>query len=261
MKFVLVLFLLYIFILAATFWFQEKLLFFPQEIDANHNFNLPDNGNELFLKTTDNQTINAIFLRTKSPRVILYFHGNGTSLLSWQRIADILLPHGSVMMIDYRGYGKSTGTFSEAGFYTDAETAISYLIKQGYTTNQIIIYGRSLGSGIAIEMGVRHKVGGLILESPYTSVVDVGKKQRPYLLPQLLLKYRFYSLAKAPKITSPALIVHGVNDATIPIEHGRKMAAALSNCTLVTIDDGDHANLSTFPVYNQAINDFLSRIP
>ncbi|HQV00684.1 MAG TPA: alpha/beta fold hydrolase, partial [Bacteroidia bacterium] len=226
-----------------------------------YNYNLPGNATEVFLKTPDGETINGIFIRQNKPKVIVYFHGNGTSLLSWQRIADALLPHASLLIVDYRGYGKSSGNFSENGFYTDAETAIAFLLKEGFNMQQIIVYGRSLGSGIAIEMAVRHTLGGLILESPYTSVVDVGKKQHPYLLPALLLKYRFYSLNKAPAIKTPALIFHGEKDATIPVAQGRKIAAALPQCKLITIPDADHANVPAFEIYQQSLAAFLNQLP
>lgn len=252
----------YILILLLAYLFQDKLMFFPHKFDRDFDYNLSVNASELFLKTGDNETINCIYAtRAENKNVVLYFHGNATSLNSWKEVADAILPKGAnLLMIDYRGYGKSTGTISEKGFYEDAETAYQFLVANGYKNENIFFYGRSLGSGVAVNLAVQHQVKGLILESPYTSVLDVAKSHRPYLLPDLILKYNFNSLQKAAKVKMPVLIFHGTIDQTIPVAQGKKLAAAMAGKTqLVIIENGNHSNLSTFDDYENALTEFLSK--
>ncbi len=252
----------YVLILLLVYFFQEKLLFFPAKFNREYNYNLSSNDSELFLKTSDNETINCIYATLpENKNVVLYFHGNGSSLKSWNEVANTILPKGAnLLMIDYRGYGKSTGMLSEKGFYEDAETAFRFLKSKGYDDENIFFYGRSLGSGIAVELAVTHQIKGLILESPYTSVIAVAKSHRPYLLPALILKYEFNSLQKAEKIKMPVLIFHGTKDKTIPVDQGKKLAAAITSKTqLVIIENGDHTNISSFNEYEKALTEFLLR--
>lgn len=262
MKMVLIVALIvYLIVIACAYFFQNKLLFFPKKFNADFDFKLSANDKELFLKTPDGETINAIFAtHPENKKVVLYFHGNGTSLDQWKNIAaDFLSKATNILMVDYRGYGKSTGTFSEQGFYNDAETAYQYLLANGYVDSTIFFYGRSLGSGVAVELAVKHHVKGLILESPYTSVIDVAKKHHPYLLPQLVLHYNFNSISKASQLKIPVLIFHGMKDETIPVAQGEKLAAAIeSKKQVVIIKDGDHANLSMFNEYQDALQKFLN---
>jgi hypothetical protein len=262
MKIIAVVFCIYILIVLLAYFFQDRLLFFPHKIHHDFNYQLTANDTEFFLKTSDRETINCIYATLpQNKNVVLYFHGNGSSLNSWKEVANDMLPQGAnLLMIDYRGYGKSTGTFSEKGFYIDAETAYQFLKSKGYKDENIFFYGRSLGSGIAVEMAMQHQVKGLILESPYTSVIDVAKSHRPYLLPGLILKYHFNSLAKAEKINSPVLIFHGVKDPTIPVSQSKILAAAIkTEKQLVIFDEGNHANLSSFEDYKKALHVFLNR--
>ena len=261
MKIVVIVVCIYFMVLLLAYLLQDKLLFFPHKINHDFDYNLTANDTELFLKTPDNQIINCIYATLpQNKNVVLYFHGNGSSLNSWKLVADEIIPQGAnLLMIDYRGYGKSTGTISEEGFYTDAETAYQFLKTKGYGDENIFLYGRSLGSGIAVEMAIRHPVKGMILESPYTSVIDVAKSHRPYLFPGLILRYKFNSLLKAPSIKIPVLIIHGLKDGTIPVTQGEILAAAInSKKHLLIIENGNHANLSSFEVYKKALNQFLN---
>ncbi|MEO8149566.1 MAG: alpha/beta hydrolase [Bacteroidia bacterium] len=262
-KFILIsLLILYALVLICAYIYQDKLLFFPQKFPHDFNFNLSSDDKEVFLKTSDGETINGIYItRQENKKVVLYFHGNGTSLNQWKTIANEFIDYGAnLLMIDYRGYGKSTGTFSEQGFYNDAEAAYNYLKSNGYSDAEIFIYGRSLGSGVAVEMAARHNVLGLILESPYTSVINVAKKHHPYLWPQFLLKYDFNSLSKASQLKMPVLIFHGVKDEVIPVEQAETLNAAINSKKQILIfKDGDHANLSSYKEYDNALRGFLNQ--
>ncbi|HTB05881.1 MAG TPA: alpha/beta hydrolase [Bacteroidia bacterium] len=255
--------LLYAVVLLVAFIFQEKLLFHPATLAKDFKYELASQGKEVSINTDDGQTISGLLIkRGGSKHVMLYFHGNGGSLDTWQWVAnDLKELDCDMLIIDYRGYGKSTGSFSESGFYLDAVASYDYLVAAGYDPDDIIIYGRSLGTGIAIDLATKRKARGLILESPYTSITAVAKVHYPYLLPGLLSRYKFNSLEKAPKLTLPVLIIHGDSDELIPSKEAEELYSAIkSTKTFTLIKGGDHNNLIHFPEHNRAIADFLNRL-
>jgi fermentation-respiration switch protein FrsA (DUF1100 family) len=254
---------LYVLVLIAAYFFQEKLMFFPQKLPANYQYSLGPNDKEVFIKTSDGETINGIlFTKPGNSRIVLYFHGNGGALDSWQDVWPKLYPMNcNLLVIDYRGYGKSTGKFSEEGFYKDAEASYDYLTSNGYSADNIIIYGRSLGTGIAIDLALHRKAKAIILESPYSSIEEIANEKFPYLFPSLYIKYVFNSLAKAPQLSIPVLIFHGDHDELISYRHAEKLYAAInSKKTLVIIKGGGHNNLSSFPEHHDAMVNFLSTL-
>ncbi len=260
MKTVIYFLICYLILLGASYYFQEKLIFFPQKLDKDYNFQLPNFGQELMLETADGIKINAIlYAYPTHKKIIIYFHGNAGSLAGWKEAADKLLALGcNVLMIDYRGYGKSEGTFSEKGLYNDGEAAYEYVKKQGYADNQIIFYGRSLGSGVAVEMALRHPVYGLILETPYTSLPKLAMNRHWFLFPTLLSRYHFDNLTKIAQLKIPILLLHGSDDELIPISHSEKLNQYIKTPkTFIIIPHGQHNNLNSFPLYEESIKDFL----
>jgi fermentation-respiration switch protein FrsA (DUF1100 family) len=255
---------LYILVLILAFTFQDKLIFFPQPLDKNYRYNLTGDDKEVFISTSDGNLINGIlFHRAGNQNVVLYFHGNGGSLDSWQMISQQILPlKCDLLIIDYRGYGKSTGSFSEKGFYDDAHSAYRFLINSGYTPDQIIAYGRSLGTGIATELATTEKVKALIVESPYTSLADVAAEKMSWLLPKLLLRYRLNTLKRAGQLKVPVLVIHGAQDELIPCAHGQKIYAAISSPKkLLLIAGGGHNNLSDFKEHFEGVESFIDSLP
>jgi pimeloyl-ACP methyl ester carboxylesterase len=189
----------------ALYIFQTRLIFYPGKLSKNHRFNLRPTDKEVFLKTSDDETIHGIFYRGYRSEIILYFHGNAGDLKGWQFAVEDLIDLGyNVLLIDYRGYGKSTGTISEKGFYADAEAAYQFVMHQkDFTIKDIIIYGRSVGTGVAVELASRHKVKGLILESPYTSLKKLANEKLPFFFPSLYLRYNFDNLKKINQVKFP----------------------------------------------------------
>ena len=137
--------LLYALILMVTFSLQSKLIFFPEKLDQNFQYTLDSNSEEVFIKTSDGETINGIYHQGEKQTTILYFHGNAGSLKDWQYIvADFTDLGYSFLIIDYRGFGKSSGKLSEAGLYLDGKAAFNYLKNQkSVSPQELIIYGRS----------------------------------------------------------------------------------------------------------------------
>ncbi len=257
----LVIALLYLLVLLATYLLQEKIIFPAEQLRKDYPFDLTAEDREVFIAKPNGAKLNGILYKREGNKgVVLYLHGNAGNLMSWQHMAQEILVHQKdLLLIDYSGYGKSEGSFSEEGFYEDGHAAFKFLVQQGYQQSGIILYGRSIGSGIATQLAVSEQAGGLILESPYCSITQLGKEKMPYLLPGLLLKYQFNNLEKAPRIKVPVLILHGTDDSLIPVEHGQKLYSAItSQKTLILIPGGHHNDLSEFPEKAAALQAFLS---
>ncbi|MBA2660902.1 MAG: alpha/beta hydrolase [Bradymonadaceae bacterium] len=221
-----------VFILTVSFFIvitllQSKLIFVPERLPADYAFALADHEEEHFFETVDGERLNAIWSRAPgdSRATVLYFHGNAGSLRTWKEVASDFTALGlDTFIIDYRGYGKSSGRLSEAGLYHDAQAAWDYLLAKGLLPADIVIYGRSIGTGVASELAANVDAArALILESPFTSLVALAKELNPFLLPGLLLRFRFDNATKLPRAQMPILLVHGARDGLIPASHSHKL--------------------------------------
>jgi len=185
---------------------------------------------DLRLTTSDGETIVAWWVPVDGAKgTILFFHGNGGNLSHrGQTFAALHRLGYAVLMIDYRGYGDSSGSPSEAGLYRDAEAAWAYLVNQrGIPASQIILFGRSLGGGVAVEMATRYRPGGLVVESSFTNLAAVGKANFGFLVPvDLILQEDFASVDKVGEIGCPKLFIHARDDGLIPLAIGRTLYEA-----------------------------------
>jgi fermentation-respiration switch protein FrsA (DUF1100 family) len=257
--------ILYFLVLFALYVFQTKLIFHPGKLAKDFKFRLGIDDEEFFLKTSDGEVINALFFQGQLDEVILYFHGNAGDLSGWHFAAEDFVARGfSVLIIDYRGYGKSTGKISEDGFYIDAETAYNFLVNtKAYTPQDIIIYGRSVGTGIAVDLAVKHKTRGLVLESAYTSLPALANEKLPLLFPSLYIRYDFDNLKKIESLESPVVLIHGTLDTLIPSTHTKKIAAKIKGKKkVIFIDGGAHNDLNSFALFQEFLDtdlkDFFS---
>ena len=196
---------------------------------------------------------------------VLYFHGNyrniGNNLDQTQRLHKLGY---NVLLADYRGFGKSTGSPSEAHVYEDAEAVWQYLFTQrGVYPRQTIIYGHSLGGAIAIDLAVHHPdAAGLITESTFTSMTAMGEKDYGFLPIGYLLNQRFDSIKKVPKLKIPVLFIHGTWDKKIPVAMGRQLyAAAPQTKSLLLIEGGEHNNSGSigWTEYRDAVSVFVRK--
>jgi len=160
--------------------------------------------------------------------------------------------------MDYRTYGKSTGTLSEEGFYKDAQYCYDY-IKEKYTEDQMTLYGRSLGTGIAAYLASVNKPKQLILETPYYNILDVAKHRFPIFPVKYLLRYKFASNMFIKKVTCPISIFHGTNDGIVPFRSGEKLyeVASKEKASFIRIENGNHNNLIEFDAYHKHIKKIL----
>lgn len=243
-------------ILVSGFMFQTKLIFYPGQLPREFQFKLGKETEEIFLKTSDGEEINALFYSGSKKEVILYFHGNAGDLSNWQYIAEDFTRLGyNFFIIDYRGYGKSSGTITERGLYADAEAAYQFLMdEKRFRPDDLIIYGRSIGTGVAVELASRHAVKGLILEAPYTSLKKLANEKMPFLLPSLFLRFHFDNIGKINSVKSPVLFIHGANDTLIPPSHTNKLFDHFSGKKKkVIIPEGSHNDLNEFAEYHEGL--------
>tara|TARA_R110002124_G_scaffold129985_2_gene291742 strand:- start:3047 stop:3868 length:822 start_codon:yes stop_codon:yes gene_type:complete len=254
-KFVIVLFGLYVMIGSALYFFQKKLLFLPTTLEQNYQYQFDYPFEELFLKTEDNATINALHFKVNNPKgVILYFHGNAGDLSRWGKITEYFVAmQYDVLVMDYRTYGKSTGKLSEQAFYKDAQFCYDYLLKH-YSEKEITLYGRSLGTGIASYLVSKNQPRQLILETPYYSILDIAKQRFPMFPVNQLLKYNFPTFQYLPKAKCPITIIHGTDDSIVPYSSGKKLSElGLDNLKFITIEGGSHNDLINYEAYENVI--------
>jgi len=129
-------------------------------------------------------------------------------------------------MAEYRGYGGNPGTPSEAGFFTDGRAALAFLDREGVAPNRLVLYGESLGSGVAVALAVEHDIAALVLEAPPTSVAEVAQCHFPYVPASRMVIDRFDSLSRIGRVKAPILVLHGERDRVVPVRYGRALLAA-----------------------------------
>ncbi|WP_236686419.1 alpha/beta hydrolase [Paramagnetospirillum magnetotacticum] len=181
------------------------------------------------IKSADGWIATSWYAAPRSPGrpTVVFFHGNSGTLADRAHKARAFLDAGmGVLLVEYRGYGGNAGRPSERGLYADAEAAMRWLIGQGVSSRRLVLYGESLGSGIAMEMAIRYEVMMVVLESPFTSLADLAPA---YVLPplaQLLTWDRYDNLIKAPSLRVPLLVVHGGKDTLVPVIMGHAVLNA-----------------------------------
>jgi pimeloyl-ACP methyl ester carboxylesterase len=175
----------------------------------------------------------------------VHFHGNAETVEQSAFLGRELKKRGmSVVLVEFRGYGRSRGSSpTEEGLYLDAAAILDLLATRGVGPDRVVLWGQSLGSGVAAEMAKRARGSRLALVAPYTSTVALAARVVPFLPLSLVMVDRFDTLSKAPSITVPTLVVHGDIDDVIPCEEGEKVSKALPHATFLKVPEGRHDNL------------------
>ncbi|HYQ04045.1 MAG TPA: alpha/beta hydrolase [Polyangiaceae bacterium] len=209
----------------------------------------PGSGKLLTLTARDGVTVHAteLIVRSDAP-VLVYFHGNGVAMGDVLWMAREFMRRGlSVVLTEYRGYGLSAQSGdsmpSENGLYEDAEAVLDALAAKGIGPSRIALFGESLGTGVAVEMAARGRGSSLILVTPYTSIPEVASRFVFRLPVRWLMRESFDSLAKAPSINLPTLLIHGTSDEVVPYAMSTRLAPAFPNARLITINSGHHNDL------------------
>ncbi|MDD5627901.1 MAG: alpha/beta hydrolase [Elusimicrobia bacterium] len=247
-------------------WFERANLYFPnRHLEADPGaLGLP--FEDLLLTAADGATVHAWFvpLRPQSPAVV-FCHGNAGNISHrLDKLMALRRAGASVLLFDYRGYGRSSGRPDELGTYLDAEAAYRWLAEQKKTpAGRIVIHGESLGGAVALELALRRRPAGLILESAFTSVVEMCRHVFPFLPAELIVRFRYDSLAKIPRLSCPVLVMHSPEDDVVPYSMGRRLYdAAPGPKTFLELKGGHNEGfLDTGPAYEQAIAGFLASLP
>jgi uncharacterized protein len=222
---------------------QRRFIYFPEPGRTSPAAaGLPD-VSERIIATPDGEKVVAWYGKAQRGQpTLLYFQGNGGTLeLRSETISRYLARGRGMFMMSYRGFSGSTGAPSEAANVADAKLAYDTLIKDGVSPDDIILYGESLGTGIAIQVAREKMVAGVILDSPYTSILELASQYYPWLPVSLLLEDRYESIRYIRDVHVPIFILHGEADDVVPVEMGRRLfAAANEPKELKTIPGGGH---------------------
>lgn len=239
----------YVALIGLMVWAQPYLLFFPDKTAYTFEDVRVTSFKEATVTTHDNLLLRGWYAPAAAGhKTILFFHGNASS---WQTRApdfEILAKQGfGVLLAGYRGYGGNPGEPDEAGFYKDAQSWLGYLTAtQKIAAASIVIYGESLGTGVAVDLATRTKgLGGLVLEAPYTSIPDVAAHHYPFVPAiKLLARYKFDSLGKIEDLAAPLLVLLAGHDVVVPPAIGRALYdAAPRPKTLRVYPEAAHENM------------------
>ncbi len=242
-----------------AFFIQDKLIFKPERLPADFQFKYDVPFRELFFDIAPGVRINGLhFYRKNAKGLILYFHGNTRSIKGWAKYArDFYRYDYDVVMVDYRGFGKSTGKRSETDMLSDMQFVYDTLKKQ-CQEDHLILYGRSIGSGFATRIASDNRPRYLILDSPYYSFKKVVERFLPILPVRYVLRYHLRTDLWIRKVQCHTYIIHGTRDWLIPIRHSEQLQAINPGMiTLIRIHGGGHNNLPVFPEYHNFIRDIL----
>jgi len=202
---------------------QDSLIFHPQPIAESKRLALSQRAavESLFIDAADGTRLHAWHARGKSGSTLVMYFGGNAEEVSWMLDdAARRTPEVGWLLVDYRGYGSSGGSPSEAALVGDA---IQWYDNVSKNYKSVYVFGRSLGSGVAVQLAAQRPTAGVILVSPFDSLVEVGKRHYPFLPVNWMLKHRFDSVALAPKISAPLLCIVATDDEIIPVEHAKRL--------------------------------------
>tara|TARA_Y100001970_G_scaffold266851_1_gene356066 strand:- start:227 stop:1027 length:801 start_codon:yes stop_codon:yes gene_type:complete len=231
----------YLVLLIFIYFYQRNLLYLPSE-NNYQNDKIQFSYEEIFIKVDDKITLKSWLINKdfREFKTLVLFHGNAGDLSNRiYKLNELNKLDINILLISWRGFSGNKGSPTEKNLYEDAEAAIKWLNEKKVENNQIILYGESLGSGVAVEIGKKNNFNGIILESPFTSVENSAKIYYPYLPVKFILKDRYDSINKIDKIRTPILIMHGKKDDIIPFSMGKELFEKANNpkYSYFTLDD------------------------
>ena len=239
--------------------FQERFIFLPKPLAEDFTYQFDRPFEEVWYTMDDGTKVNALHFKSNDPKgIILYNHGNADNLARWGEVSYFFVDQGyDVVIYDYRGYGKTKGQRSETKLFEDALTLYDTINKK-WPADEIIIFGRSLGSAMASYIAANRPHRMLILETPFHSLADMAKYYFP-VYPYTILKYDFENYAHLKAASSKIHIFHGTEDVVVPLKSGLKLHNELADgkSNFVTIEGGEHNNLRRFEKYRQEMIEVL----
>lgn len=256
---------LYVIANFIIYFAQERFLFKPEKLPKDFEFKYPNlEFSEYNLEKEPGVNINGIHFKIEKPKgVVLYLKGNSKSLKGWGKFAvDFTRLGYDVLMVDYRGFGKSTGKRTEYGIKEDLQYVYDK-VKEQVDEKYVIVYGRSLGSGFAAKLASTNHPRMLVLESPYYSLAKVTKRYIPFMPVSLILRFPIRTYKWLKHVTCPIKIIHGTNDKLIPFSTAVSLSKINPEQTrLYSVIEGGHNNLHTFEEYHRMLEEVLnSKLP
>jgi len=227
-------------------WFEHSQVYHPNRVLTATGTELGRPLEDVFFRASDGVSLNGWFFPAAADShrrqwAVLVCHGNAGNISDRLELCVALLSTGvSVFVFDYRGYGRSEGRPSEEGTYRDGQAAWQWLRQKGFASGNIIAFGESLGGGVAAELAVREPIGGLVLQSTFTSIPDMGAELFPWLPVRWLAKIHYDTRSKLPRVQVPLLVMHSPADELVRFRHGQANFAAANEPKLFWELRGDH---------------------
>ena len=223
--------LAYFIIILFVYFYQRNLLYHPSE-NNYLNDKITFNYEEIFIETDKKIKLKSWFIKKDLDKfkTILIFHGNAGNLFNRvYKLNELNKLNVNILLISWRGFSGNKGKPTEKNLYRDADESVKWLNNQGVISKNIILYGESLGTGVATELGTSNAFGGIILESPFTSIANAAKIYYPYLPVNIILKDRYDSIGKIKNINTPIFIMHGKMDNIVPQQMGLELFEKANN--------------------------------
>ena len=250
---------IYAVVILGVYLFQDRIVFQSISLKSDYNYPFQATHQEVWLSMPDGHRINALHFTVAQPKgLILYFHGNRGNLSRWGAMhKDFTKRQYDILIIDYSGYGKSEGYSSEEQLYENAQEAYQWAL-QKYAKEDIIIYGRSLGSSVASHLATQVDAKMLILETPFYTMPETIRKKVPYLWLPFRFKSQFPNYLHIAQVDMPIHIFHGTNDSLVKYASAKKLHPLLDcSACFITIEGGGHRNLSDFQDFQNYLDKIL----
>lgn len=224
---------------------ERSFLYFPERALVTIPAEVGLVAEELWLQATDGVRLHGYWLPGRGERALVWYHGNAGNVSHHLATARLLMDRFGLdmLLVDYRGYGRSQGQPSEAGLYHDGLALYAATVARGYRPEQIVLFGRSLGAAVALEVARQQPAGAVILETPFLSIPTLARTLYPWV-PPVLIRSRFDNAAKIRQVLAPKLIIHGEQDELVPVAHGQRLfELAPEPKRLVLLAGAGHNNL------------------
>jgi uncharacterized protein len=257
-KIVIALVLLYVTCGLLLFLLQDLVFFHPTAVVSTYQYRFEQPHTELNLATAGNN-LNIVCFEPATPSkgLVLFFHGNMRNVEHYAKYAGLITSEGyTLWMPDYPGFGKTTGKRTEQRMYKDALLAYAVAQKK-FPSGKIIIYGKSIGTGVASFLAAQRPSKLLVLETPYYNIRSMAMKYLPMYPFPSMLRYQFPNNEHLKKVRQPVVLIHGTNDELIPVEQAQRLHAENSGSDLLMITKGGHNDLSDFGAFRTKLAELL----